>query len=173
VVCSEVNFLCIHKKLRSKRLAPVLIKEITRISYRRGVFQGLYTGGVVLPRPVSTTRYFHRSLDWQKLNDVGFSPLPPGSKPSFQVRKYALPERTSIKGLRPMERKDIDAVLELLKRFLLKYDMAPIFTREEVEHWLLTKKEDEVVWSYVVEVCVVLSYFIVIVNMVRIRQPRN
>src|ERR1700753_500186 len=28
--CSEINFLCIHKKLRSKRLAPVLIKEITR-----------------------------------------------------------------------------------------------------------------------------------------------
>jgi glycylpeptide N-tetradecanoyltransferase len=27
---AEINFLCIHKKLRSKRLAPVLIKEITR-----------------------------------------------------------------------------------------------------------------------------------------------
>jgi hypothetical protein len=26
----EINFLCVHKRLRSKRLAPVLIKEITR-----------------------------------------------------------------------------------------------------------------------------------------------
>jgi len=26
----EINFLCVHKKLRSKRLAPVLIKEIIR-----------------------------------------------------------------------------------------------------------------------------------------------
>ena len=26
----EINFLCVHKKLRAKRLAPVLIKEITR-----------------------------------------------------------------------------------------------------------------------------------------------
>lgn len=26
----EINFLCVHKSLRSKRLAPVLIKEITR-----------------------------------------------------------------------------------------------------------------------------------------------
>ena len=24
----EINFLCIHKKLRAKRLAPVLIKEV-------------------------------------------------------------------------------------------------------------------------------------------------
>jgi glycylpeptide N-tetradecanoyltransferase len=27
---AEINYLCVHKKLRSKRLAPVLIKEITR-----------------------------------------------------------------------------------------------------------------------------------------------
>ena len=27
---TEINFLCVHKKLRSNRLAPVLIKEITR-----------------------------------------------------------------------------------------------------------------------------------------------
>ena len=27
---TEINFLCVNKKLRSKRLTPVLIKEITR-----------------------------------------------------------------------------------------------------------------------------------------------
>ena len=26
----EINFLCVHKKLRANRLAPVLISEITR-----------------------------------------------------------------------------------------------------------------------------------------------
>ena len=30
VMCAEINFLCVHKDLRAKRLAPVLIKEITR-----------------------------------------------------------------------------------------------------------------------------------------------
>jgi glycylpeptide N-tetradecanoyltransferase len=152
---SEVNFLCIHKKLRSKRLAPVLIKEITRRCYLKSTWQAIYTAGVVLPRPVSTCRYFHRSLDWQKLYEVGFSPLPANSKPAYQVRKYALPEHTATKNLRQMEAKDIDGVLSLLKRYLAKFDMAPIFTREEVEHWLLHKKDspgDQVVWSYVVEV---------------------
>ncbi|PBP16793.1 Glycylpeptide N-tetradecanoyltransferase [Diplocarpon rosae] len=98
--------------------------------------------------------YFHRSIDWQKLNDVGFSPCPSNSKPLYQVRKYALPEKTSTKNLRPMETKDIDGVLSLLKRYLDKFDMAPVFTREEVEHWLLNKRadtEDQVVWAYVVE----------------------
>ncbi|KAK2623617.1 hypothetical protein QTJ16_006798 [Diplocarpon rosae] len=151
---SEVNFMCVHKKLRSKRMAPVLIKEITRRCYQLKTWQAIYTGGVVLPKPVSTCRYFHRSIDWQKLNDVGFSPCPSNSKPLYQVRKYALPEKTSTKNLRPMEAKDIDGVLSLLKRYLDKFDMAPVFTREEVEHWLLNKRadtEDQVVWAYVVE----------------------
>lgn len=155
LTASEVNFLCIHKKLRSKRLTPVLIKEITRRCYLRSTWQAIYTAGVVLPKPVSTCRYFHRSIDWQKLNDVGFSPLPSGSKPQYQVRKYALPDTTATKGLRQMETKDIDSVLDLLRRYLAKFDMAPQFTREEVEHWLINRNVggEQVVWSYVVEVC--------------------
>ncbi|KAI0108971.1 Glycylpeptide N-tetradecanoyltransferase [Nemania sp. FL0031] len=152
---SEVNFLCIHKKLRSKRLAPVLIKEITRLCNLEGVFQAIYTGGIVLPKPVSTCRYYHRAINWQKLYDVGFSPLPANSKPQFQIRKYAVPERTSIRGLREMQKKDIAAVQDLLTRYLAKYDMAATFDKHEVEHWLLHNKkdapEDQVVWTYVVE----------------------
>ncbi|KAI8955042.1 acyl-CoA N-acyltransferase [Xylaria longipes] len=152
---SEVNFLCIHKKLRSKRLAPVLIKEITRLCNLEGVFQAIYTGGIVLPKPVSTCRYYHRAINWQKLYDVGFSPLPPNSKPQFQIRKYAVPERTSTRGLREMQKKDIPAVQDLLTRYLAKYDMAATFDKHEVEHWLLHNKKDaleeQVVWTYVVE----------------------
>ncbi|CAG8960406.1 hypothetical protein HYFRA_00008124 [Hymenoscyphus fraxineus] len=151
---SEVNFLVVHKKLRSKRLTPVLIKEITRRCYLEGVFQAIYTAGVVLPKPISTCRYFHRSIDWQKLHDVGFSPLPKGSKPSYQVRKYQLPDHTATKGLRAMEHKDIDAVHDLLTRYLKRFDMSPEFSKEEIEHWLLHKPkefEEQVVWSYVVE----------------------
>ncbi|KAI1436819.1 peptide N-myristoyl transferase [Xylaria sp. CBS 124048] len=152
---SEVNFLCIHKKLRAKRLAPVLIKEITRLCNLEGVFQAIYTGGIVLPKPVSSCRYFHRALNWQKLYDVGFSPLPTGSKPLFQIRKYAVPERTSIRGLREMQQKDTPAVQDLLTRYLAKFDMAAAFDEKEVEHWLLHNKKDapkdKVVWTYVVE----------------------
>ena len=34
----EINFLCVHKKLRTKRLAPILIKEVTRRTNRRNVW---------------------------------------------------------------------------------------------------------------------------------------
>lgn len=155
VMCSEVNFLCVHKKLRGKRLTPVLIKEITRISNLDGVWQGLYTAGVVLPRPISTCRYFHRSINWQKLYECGFSPLPAGSKPQYQTRKYALPENTSIKGLREMKAGDVDAVMSLMKRYMARFDMAPDFTRDEALHWFLpdlSNGREQVIWTYVVEV---------------------
>ena len=149
----EINFLCVHKKLRSKRLAPVLIQEITRRSYINNIFQAIYTAGIVLPKPVSTCRYFHRSLDWIKLYEVGFSPLPKGSTKAREITKYNLPSTTSTDGLRAMEREDVPAVQELLDRYLGRFDMAPKLDQEEVEHWLLPKDKaaEQVIWTYVVE----------------------
>lgn len=151
---TEINFLCIHKKLRSKRLTPVLIKEITRRCYLNGIYQAIYTAGVILPTPVSSCRYYHRPLDWLKLYEVGFSPLPPGSTKARQITKNHLPSSTSTPGLRPMESKDIDAVHDLLERYLVKFNLNQAFTREEIEHWLVHKEnpsQEQVVWSYVVE----------------------
>lgn len=52
----EINFLCVHKKLRSKRVAPVLIREITRRVNQMGIFQAVYTAGIVLPKPIGSCR---------------------------------------------------------------------------------------------------------------------
>lgn len=151
---TEINFLCIHKKLRSKRLTPVLIKEITRRCYLNGIYQAIYTAGVILPTPVSSCRYYHRPLDWLKLYEVGFSPLPHGSTKARQITKNHLPSNTSTPGLRPMEEKDVDAVHDLLERYLKRFDMNPAFTKDEIDHWLLHRpnaEKEQVIWSYVVE----------------------
>ena len=52
-----------------------------------------------------------------------------------------------------MQLKDTAAVQDLLEKYLKRFDMAPIFDREEVEHWLLhdEKTAEQVIWSYVVE----------------------
>lgn len=151
---TEINFLCIHKKLRSKRLAPVLIKEITRRCYLNGIYQAIYTAGIVLPTPVSACRYYHRPLDWLKLYEVGFSPLPRGSTKARQITKNHLPSVTSTPGLRPMKVDDIDAVKDLLERYERRFSLNKAFTRDEIEHWLVHKEipdQEQVIWSYVVE----------------------
>lgn len=149
--CSEVNFLCVHKKLRSMRLAPVLIAEVTRRSYVNGIYQGVYTAGKLLPTPVSVCRYYHRSINWKKLYEVGFTDLADGVTVEEQVKKYALPEKTSMVGLREAKVEDVAQIRDLLTRYLGRTEMAQEFTDEEVEHWLIGRPAERVIWSYVVE----------------------
>lgn len=84
----EINFLCVHKKLRSKRLAPVLIREITRRVNLTGIFQAVYTAGVVLPKPVTTCRYWHRSINPRKLIEVSRKCLKTLQMLSFDFKFY-------------------------------------------------------------------------------------
>ena len=88
----EINFLCVHKKLRSKRVAPVLIKEITRRVNKEGIFQAVYTAGVLLPKPISVCQYWHRSLNPKKLVEVHFSALHKHMTLQRMIKLYRLPE---------------------------------------------------------------------------------
>ncbi|KAF7723798.1 hypothetical protein EC973_001582 [Apophysomyces ossiformis] len=147
---TEINFLCVHKKLRSKRLAPVLIREITRRSHLENIFQAVYTAGVVLPKPVATCRYFHRSLNPKKLVECNFSHIPPKWTLARMIKHYKVPDETSTKGLRPMREEDAEEVRVLLNNYLSRFDLSVVFeTVEDVKHWIVP--HEDVVWSYVVE----------------------
>jgi glycylpeptide N-tetradecanoyltransferase len=145
----EINFLCVHKKLRSKRLAPVLIKEMTRRVNLAGVFQAVYTAGTVLPVPVSTARYHHRSLNPKKLVQVGFSRLSGKMTLGRLLKLYKLPDEPSIPGLRPMTQDDVPSVHKLLEAYMSKFAMKIVFSEADVAHWLLPR--DRVVHAYVVD----------------------
>ncbi len=73
---AEINFLCVHKKLRAKRLAPVLIQEVTRRVNLTNVWQAIYTAGATLPTPFGVANYWHRNLNPAKTVEVGFAYKP-------------------------------------------------------------------------------------------------
>ena len=159
---AEINYLCVHKKLRSKRLTPVLIKEVTRRVNLANVWQAIYTAGVVIPTPFGTSRYYHRNLNPTKLVDIGFSPLGRGQTISRLVRHYAVPSHPQIPGFREMTQADIPQVGELLRRYLARFQIVQDFSKdEEIAHWFLSgqgkgkevdgKRPGQVVWAYVVE----------------------
>uniref|UniRef100_A0A8D1Y8I5 Glycylpeptide N-tetradecanoyltransferase n=1 Tax=Sus scrofa TaxID=9823 RepID=A0A8D1Y8I5_PIG len=145
----EINFLCVHKKLRSKRVAPVLIREITRRVHLEGIFQAVYTAGVVLPKPVGTCRYWHRSLNPRKLIEVKFSHLSRNMTMQRTMKLYRLPETPKTAGLRPMEKKDIPVVHQLLTRYLRQFHLTPVMSQEEVEHWFYP--QENIIDTFVVE----------------------
>jgi len=164
---SEVNFLCVHKKLRHKRLAPVLIKEITRLCNLKGVFQALYTAGVLLPTPVSTCRYQHRCLNVRKLVDVNFTHVPSNMTLARMIRLNKVADRPRLldAGLREMEERDVTQVADLFSRYMRRFGMSPVFTHKDVRHHFLSgrgtgpaggdswkaARDGQVVWTYVVE----------------------
>ena len=157
----EINFLCVHKKLRGKRLAPVLIKEVTRRVNLTGIFQAVYTAGVFIPTPISRCQYFHRMLDVKQLVDTGFAKVPRGGTLGALMSHNRLDSEPSLPGLRPLEPRDVKEVTVLLRSYLSRLDLFPIFSEEEFHHYFLSgcgageivegRKKDQVVWSYVVE----------------------
>ncbi|KAF5315749.1 hypothetical protein D9611_004784 [Ephemerocybe angulata] len=161
---SEINYLCVHKKLRSKRLAPVLIKEVTRQCHLKGIFQAIYTAGVVIPTPVSVCRYYHRSLNIPKLVETKFSFVPRNMTLARMIRINKVEPKTTLPGIREMQEKDISQVGDLFKRYMQRFDMVPIMNIEEVKHNFLSgsgtgkvgdggkgRRSGQVTWSYVVE----------------------
>lgn len=145
----EINFLCVHKKLRSKRVAPVLIREITRRVHQRGLFQAVYTAGVVLPKPIACSRYWHRSLNPRKLIEVRFSHLGRNMTMQRTLKFYKLPDITKTPGFRPLKADDVQHAYQLVLQYLHKFDLSPIFNEEEFRHWFLPRPG--IVDSYVVE----------------------
>lgn len=152
VKLAQINYLCVRKKLREKRLAPVLIKEITRRVNLTNVWQAVFTAGIVVPRPVGTATYQHRSINPKKLIEVGFSALPLGETMANHLKRNKLPTEGEVvvKGvIREMQKKDISQVFKLLQEHLKKFKLAPVYSQEEVAHLLMPKSG--VVYTYVVE----------------------
>ena len=137
-----------HKKLRSKRLAPILIKEVTRRVNKYDIWQALHTGGVVLPSPVSSCRYAHRPLNWSKLYDVEFTALPANATKTQMIAKYTLP-KTPISNIKLMEERHVDEAFELFNKYQQRFELRPNFDKEEFRHWILTR--EDVVYSYIIE----------------------
>ncbi|KAG6376461.1 N-myristoyl transferase [Boletus reticuloceps] len=160
---SEINYLCVHKKLRSKRLTPVLIKEVTRQVNLCSIAQAIYTVGLLLPTPVATCRYYHRLINVQKLIDVKFAHVPRDMTLARMIRIYKLDSKTTLPGLREIEEKDIPEVAGLFARYMQRFDMASLMTVDEVRHQFLSgrgeldqppehnRRPRQVVWTYVVE----------------------
>ncbi|XP_062381836.1 glycylpeptide N-tetradecanoyltransferase 1b [Sardina pilchardus] len=145
----EVNFLCVHKKLRSKRVAPVLCREMSRRVLQQRVYQAAYSASAMLPTPTATSRFWHRSLNPRKLIEVNFSSLGRNMTVQRALKLNRLPQAPKTPGLRPMRVEDGPAVQALLEGYLKRFQLRPAFSQQEALHWLLPR--EDVIDTFVVE----------------------
>jgi glycylpeptide N-tetradecanoyltransferase len=146
---AEINFLCVFKKYRTNRLAPVLIKEITRRVNVTGGWQAIYTAGVVLPSPIAQARYYHRSLNPVKLVEIGFTRFSQNLNKARAQKLYRLPENPMIPGIREFRVQDSSLVHRLLMDYLQRFSLHVEFTEAEIRHFFSPR--EDVIYSYVIE----------------------
>ncbi|KAM8836550.1 glycylpeptide N-tetradecanoyltransferase 1-like [Spinachia spinachia] len=146
---AQVKFLCVHKRLRLKRMTPVLIRELTRRVNQQGLSQAVYSAGIVLPTPLSSCRYWHRPLSPRKLTEASYQGLRQNMNLQRALKFYRLPETTKTPGLRPLTGADVVGVHSLLQAKLSKFHLSSVMSLQEVEHWLLPR--EHVIDTYVVE----------------------
>ena len=146
---AEVDFLCVKKEFRNKRLAPLLIKEVSRRIHLRDKWWAVYTSGTMLPKPFAETTYYHRNLNVKKLVDVHFTYLPHNMNMARAKNLYKLPTELPFDGFRPMQEKDVDQVYVLLENFEKQFKVHGYYDKALVKHWFLPRKQ--VVYSYVRE----------------------
>ena len=149
ITLAEIDFLCVKKELRSRRLAPVLIQEVSRRIHMRNMWWAVYTSGTLLPKPFAQCSYYHRNLNVKKLVDIEFTSLPHNINMARAKNLYKLPKEPPIYGFRKMELKDVDDVFELLDNYERKFKVHGYYSKEEVKHWLLPRKN--IVYSFVKE----------------------
>lgn len=174
----EINLLCVHKDFHSKRITPLLMKEIKKIAQLDGTTRFFWTAAALLhnPNPIwkaqymtsstscstvcilshwHSNRYYHHALNIPVLIDISFWPTS-NINEAIERNCVGLP---SLVGLRPMELRDVPQVMELFNQYMNRFEMVPILNLTEAEHqFMMTRQATEdvgikkVTWSYVVEV---------------------
>jgi glycylpeptide N-tetradecanoyltransferase len=160
----EIDLLCVSKKFRNKRLVPVMIKEVTRRTNLRSIFQAVYTASVNLPNKLATVKYYHRILNVKKMASVGFYELPNNNLPLYEKLFAAnMPELDNSYTIRLLELKDIDICLDKLNNNLKKYNLTHIFNKNSFIHYFMPK--NNIIYTYVIEkeniITDMISFFII------------
>jgi len=68
----EVSLLTVHSKLRNKRLAPILIKEIQRRFNLAGVWQGMFCTKIPNPGQYAVNTFLARPLNVKRMSQQEF-----------------------------------------------------------------------------------------------------
>ncbi|QKF93738.1 myristoyl-CoA:protein N-myristoyltransferase [Fadolivirus algeromassiliense] len=136
----EVNFLCVHPKLRNKRLSPILIKELTRQFNLKGFYYATFTDSNYLPTPIYSSQYYHRAINLNTLLDTGFTTLDKNTNLSNVKKTLKLPDTFLINKFVKLDPIHLDQCYDLYNKYMDKYNYHHIFTKNEFSNLFLDNK---------------------------------
>jgi len=137
VKAMQINFLCVHPKMRNKNFAPLLIKEVTRRTNLKDIWTAIYTGDKNLPNELVRCDTYIRPLNISKLVDLEIMERPKNNE--FKTIKHPT------LNIRKLNENDCEICCEKFNNFQKKYKIAVYFELENFKHHFLG------IDSYVVE----------------------
>lgn len=141
---ADIDFLCIHPTLRNKNLASVLIKEITRRVVAKGHCQAFYASTRKLPTPITETLFYHRTINLEKLVDVGFTEIK-DIELSNAIKYFEIDDKYTLKNFKKMEECHYESAYKILCNELDSYSVHIVFSYDEFKYWFV----NDFVSSYV------------------------
>ncbi len=130
----EINFLCIRKNTRNNKLCPTLIQEITRLSNLDGVFEAIFTSENKYYNLLSSVKYYSRMINIKHLYDIKY--IKSNNTLNELENYYSLPKikgsgQKLLKKLTDNKTGDYDKCYELYNKYVSKFTVHEIFTKEE------------------------------------------
>ena len=140
---ASVNFLCADPKYRTRKIANILIDEMTRHLLHKGYNQACFTTDRYVPTPRTTIRYYHRPLNYKKLHETKYMILNEEIEKTHEKLLVTKPLSDEFVKLNETHLK---SVYDLYNKFMVKYNICCKYTEDELKEQLLNK----FVTSYVI-----------------------
>eukprot|EP00567_Pseudictyota_dubia_P017563 CAMPEP_0197451448 /NCGR_PEP_ID=MMETSP1175-20131217/28905_1 /TAXON_ID=1003142 /ORGANISM="Triceratium dubium, Strain CCMP147" /LENGTH=438 /DNA_ID=CAMNT_0042984167 /DNA_START=12 /DNA_END=1328 /DNA_ORIENTATION=- len=151
-----VDFVCINRSHRGRRLCPFLYAEVTRRCNASGIHHLICTSGDNLAFPVSSARYHHwlNAEQLPKLVDIGFAVKPANLTMAAFQQRLRLRDEPILKlpiPLRSMCESDVAALRKAYNLSAVKnHKIAVLFPRDEdFSHTFLPRRS--IIETYVVD----------------------
>lgn len=132
-----VDFLCVHPIFRQKKLVCILINEIIRKIAKCGIYRGCFTAERCIPSPIATMRYYHRPINYVKLQKYGFANM--GENPEIIQKQFDLTNKLSNNYI-PMQEKHISKAYELYILFMNKFKFYCNYSQQQFKSLLIDNK---------------------------------
>ena len=137
---AEVNFLCVHHKMRSKNLVPLLIKELGRKIQTNDIKNAIFATSNYITTPLSTVSKYSRSLDINMLLDTGYTKINGNVSKTDMISSLKLPKNPTNKNFVKLQDEHVDEALLCLNNYLSKYNCYEVFDKSMFEHTFLNNR---------------------------------
>lgn len=138
----EINFLCVHKKIRLNKLTPVMIDELLKrcvdmLDYQ--TYTSVFSSMNYIPTPVSlnSVKIYHRPINIEKLMEYNYCSPANNDGDKDRIVDYYRIYKHSKSTLVKLNSTHVDKVLELLNNYMTRYNYYQKYLKNEFIHTFL------------------------------------